>query len=106
MSDLVNVSNVLDQFAGRIRAMRLQLNWSREELAQRAEINVYTLKHFERTGKISLERFLKLCDALNTLDEVSRLLKPRQRVDVDKWVVSPSSKRQRGRKQETVCSGD
>jgi transcriptional regulator with XRE-family HTH domain len=102
MSELLEASEVLLTFANRIRTMRLQLGWSREELAERAGINVYTLKHFERSGQISLERFLKLCAALDSLEEVSRVLKPRQRVNINNWTVPVASNRQRGRRREKL----
>lgn len=35
-----------------------------------------SLKRFERTGQISLDAFLRLCDALERLDELDRVLQP------------------------------
>ncbi len=102
MSESMSANEVLLTFANRIRMMRLQQGWSREELAERAGINVYTLKHFERSGQISLERFIKLCAALDSLEEVSRVLKPRQRVNVNDWTVPEASNRQRGRRREKL----
>jgi transcriptional regulator with XRE-family HTH domain len=86
--------------AQRIRQLRLARQWSREELATRAEINVYTLKHFERCGQISLERLLKICQILDMVDDVIRAFKPRQRIDVNKWSLPQLNTRQRGRRRE------
>ena len=85
--------------AERVRQHRLARQWSREELAEKAGINFYTLKHFELTGQISLERLLKIFHVFDVLDEMGRLLKPRARVDVTDWQVSEKPSRQRGRRR-------
>lgn len=64
------------ELATRVRALRLARNWKRDTLAERAGVNVYTLKRFERTGQIALDAFLKLCDALERMDELEQLLQP------------------------------
>lgn len=88
--------------AQQVRRMRLARHWSREELAERCGINVYTLKHFERYGNISLQRLLKICQKLDILDELIRAFKPRRRVDVDEWSVPNAQRRQRGRRHAKV----
>ncbi len=85
--------------AKRLTAMRLQNAWTREDLASRTGVNIYTLKHFERTGQISLERLICLCDALDILSELQRAFKPRQRVSVEDWQVSQEKVRKRGRRK-------
>ena len=90
------------QIADQLKRLRLLRQWSREELAERAGVNVYTLKHFERTGQISLHRLLKVCDALEIISEVSRAFKPRQRVSVNDWALPTSPTRQRGRRIDKV----
>lgn len=87
--------------AKRMTAVRLQKTWTREELARRSNVNVHTLKRFERTGQISLPRLISLCDALDILDEFVRAFKPRQRINVDDWQVRQNHNRQRGRRRET-----
>lgn len=91
-------TNIELHIAEQLRRQRLAKQWSREELAERAEINVYTLKHFERTGQISLPRLLKICEVLGLLPELIRAFKPRARVNVDSWGLPENSIRQRGRK--------
>lgn len=88
------------KLALQIKRLRLARCWTREELAVRSGINVYTLKHFERTGQISLERLLKVCQNLDILDELLRAFKPRQRVDVNNWAASLEIERKRGRKHD------
>lgn len=87
------------EIAKRLTAMRLQRAWTREDLAKRADINIYTLKHFERTGQISLERLIALCEQLDILTELERAFKPRRRINVDDWQVPEQQMRKRGRRK-------
>jgi HTH-type transcriptional regulator / antitoxin HipB len=64
------------ELAARVRTLRLARNWKRDTLAARAGVTSASLKRFERTGQISLESFLKLCDTLERLDELDRVLRP------------------------------
>lgn len=59
--------------AGRVRALRLREGWSQVELARRAGVNPITYALFERTGRIALERLLKVFAVLRRLDEFERL---------------------------------
>jgi transcriptional regulator with XRE-family HTH domain len=59
--------------AERIRALRLREGWSQVELARRAGVNPITYALFERTGRIALERLLKVFAVLRRLDEFDRL---------------------------------
>ncbi len=86
------------EIAERIKALRLRRNWSREELANYSNVNIYSLKRFERTGHISLERLLSLCAALEVLDDFNHILKPRERIDITEWSVSQRKIRKRGRR--------
>lgn len=96
-------NNIVElQIAEQLRRLRLARKWSREELADRAKINVYTLKHFERTGQISLQRLIKICGALDMLSDIVRAFKPRQRVSVSNWSLPDKPVRQRGRRTEKV----
>jgi transcriptional regulator with XRE-family HTH domain len=81
-----------------LQRTRLQQGWSRAELAKRAQINVYTLKHFERTGQISLARFLALCQTLGLADNFLTAIKPRQRLNVNDWSIPIMDQRKRGRR--------
>lgn len=64
---------VARQIAGRFKERRLSFGWSREELSRRSGVVVPTLRAFEDSGKISLERLLMLAFALNILDEFERI---------------------------------
>ena len=73
-------AEICQQIAKRLTAIRLQNAWTRETLAQKAGVNIHTLKRFERSGQISLERLVAICDALDMGHELERVFKPRQRV--------------------------
>ena len=58
------------------RALRLERNWRRATLAERAGISVSTLVRFETTGVIALAKFLRLAWALGRLDDLDPVLRP------------------------------
>ena len=96
-----NFKELAQEIAKRLTAMRLQQAWTREDLAKRTGVNIYTLKHFERTGQISLERLIALCDQLDILSDFERVFKPRARVSIDDWQVPQQEQqlRKRGRRK-------
>ncbi len=94
-------SDVCKELAKRVTAVRLQKAWTRDVLAQTASVNVHTLKRFERSGQISLERLIALCRALDIHHEIERLFKPRHRVDVNNWELSSQPVRKRGKRNNT-----
>lgn len=89
------------EIAKRLTAMRLQRAWTREDLSKRSGINIYTLKHFERTGQISLERLIALCEQLEIITDFERAFKPRTRISIDDWQVPLNEQhvRKRGRRK-------
>ena len=99
MAVIKSSETVMRELAGRVRALRLRKKWTREALADHSGINVYSLKRFERTGQISLERFLSVCAALGVLGEFDHFLKPRERVSIDGWTVPETKVRQRGQRR-------
>lgn len=56
---------IADLLAGRVKALRLERGWTQQELADRSGIALATYRRFERTGRISLERLLKLAVILD-----------------------------------------
>lgn len=91
--------NLSLRLASQIKQLRLQRQWTRDELAARAGINIYTLKHFERYGQISLERLLKICECLEILEDLMRAFKPRARVSLTDWSATLDTGRRRGRRR-------
>jgi HTH-type transcriptional regulator/antitoxin HipB len=51
--------------AGRVKALRLERGWTQEEAAERAGLALATYRVFERTGRISLDRLLRLATILD-----------------------------------------
>ena len=98
----INPKDLSADIAKRVTALRLQRAWTREVLAEHSGVNVYTLKHFERTGQISLHRLISIAQALDVFGEVERLFKPRHRVDVNNWQVEPQVMRKRGRRRTST----
>jgi transcriptional regulator with XRE-family HTH domain len=49
----------------RVRALRLQRGWTQRELAERAGLTLASYRLFERTGRIALERLLRVAVALD-----------------------------------------
>jgi transcriptional regulator with XRE-family HTH domain len=58
----------------RARARRLAHNISVDELASRVGISNKTLGNFERTGRCTLETFVRILEALNALSDLSAVL--------------------------------
>jgi transcriptional regulator with XRE-family HTH domain len=73
MLSLKSAPEVAADLASRIRARRLQRAWTQTELARRAGLREATYVLFERTGRISLLRLLKVLDVLGLLEEFDRI---------------------------------
>lgn len=73
MLSLRSAPEVAAELAQRVRARRLQRAWTQAEMARRAGIREATYVLFERTGKISLLRLLKVLDMLGLLEEFDRI---------------------------------
>jgi transcriptional regulator with XRE-family HTH domain len=73
MLSIITAQELARTLAGRVRARRLRRGWSQAELAGRAGIKTPTYVLFERTGQISLLRFLKIMGTLDLLPQVERL---------------------------------
>ncbi len=91
------------ELAKRLTAIRLQKAWTREVLAKIADVNIHSLKRFERTGQISLERLVAVCRALDVYHEIERLFKPRHRVDIENWEAIPQITRKRGKRKKIIA---
>jgi len=65
---------VCAELGQRARSRRLMLNLSVEELALRVGISAKTLSHFERSGRCTLETFVRILEALNALPDLAPVL--------------------------------
>lgn len=60
--------------AQQVRTLRKVKSLTQPRLAEKSGVALPTLKKFELTGKISLESFLKICDALGRLDAIETVM--------------------------------
>ncbi len=80
---LFTPQEIARSLADRYKKLRLSRKWKRTTLAQRSGVSVASLVRFEQKGKVSLESFLKLLNALGRLDEVEKLLLPPTAKSID-----------------------
>jgi transcriptional regulator with XRE-family HTH domain len=64
---------VATELAQRVRLRRLRRGWTQTEIARRAGVNQSTYVVFERYGRVSFLRLLKILDVLGLLEEVDRV---------------------------------
>jgi transcriptional regulator with XRE-family HTH domain len=88
--------------AGRVRALRLERAWTQQELADRAGLTLATYRRFERTGRIALERLLRIAvvlDACAGFDQLFAVPPAKSLAELAKRA-SPAD-RKRGRRNRT-----
>ena len=73
----------------------MALNVSVEELAQRVGISSNTLGNFERTGRCTLETFVRVLESLNALPDLASVLVTQTRSIEDMRQKAAVSTRQR-----------
>ncbi len=90
---LATTDEIAQEFGCRLRAHRLAQNLQQNELAARAGISPKTLGDFERSGRGSLNVFLRVAMALGLIESMSSSfeLKPKSIKDME----MASQKRQR-----------
>jgi transcriptional regulator with XRE-family HTH domain len=69
-------ADVISQTAAKFIHLRKTGKLTQAKMADRSGVSLGSIKRFERTGKISLESFLKLLLILNRLEEFNSLLAP------------------------------
>lgn len=82
--------------AERMRDLRLLKKWKRSTLAKRSGVTESSLRRFEQTGKVSMENFLKLVQALGRLEEFDTLLQPPKAQSIDELKKNEGQIRRRG----------
>lgn len=97
MSLIGSPTELCHQLAARARVLRIELGWTQRDLARRAGVALSTLRHFERTGQISLERFVKLASTLRAIDAFEGLLQPPRASSLEE-IEARQTLRQRGRR--------
>ena len=64
------------EMAARVSQERVRQNITQQTLSALSGVTYSTIRHFERTGKIGLERLIALLRALKKLDELEHFLIP------------------------------
>ena len=97
--DLAAPDEIAREFGNRIRAHRLAENLQQSELAARAGVSERALRNFERSGRGSLDLFLRVAMALGLIESMSNLfeLKPKS----IKAMERASQKRQRASRRQS-----
>jgi transcriptional regulator with XRE-family HTH domain len=88
----------------RARTRRVSLNISVDELALRVGISNNTLGNFERTGRCTLETFVRVLETLNALPDLACVLKtqqPRSIEDMRRKEAASTRKRAYTKKRKT-----
>lgn len=67
-------NDIAEMLANRLRQRRLEHNWTREELAARSGVTVASIRRFETTYQITLQRLLQLSFTLHLIDSFENLL--------------------------------
>ncbi len=70
-------SDILHSTAQNVAALRKELGWTQQALAERSGVSYGSIKRFERFGKISFESLLKVAEVLGRLDDFEKLLLPK-----------------------------
>lgn len=91
--NLTSPREILDRLAQRAKRRRLDLNLTQQDLAQRAQLSLGTLKLFERTGKASTEFLVTLAFALNAETEFDTLFPPVSHRSIEDVVAKPKRMR-------------
>jgi transcriptional regulator with XRE-family HTH domain len=65
--ELQTSAEVCEDIARRVRTLRVERGWTQRELASRADMSLETLRRFERTGRISLDRLVRIATVLDAL---------------------------------------
>jgi transcriptional regulator with XRE-family HTH domain len=73
MVSLKSAPEVLNELARMVRMQRLNRKWTQAEMARRAGLKLPTYIVFERSGRISLLRFLKILDTLDLMTDLGEL---------------------------------
>ena len=86
--------------AERVKARRLEMNLTQEGLSVRSGLPLATYRHFERTGKISLDGLLHIAYALDALNDFDRLFESRNYATLDEALNATTTNRKRGKRNE------
>lgn len=96
--DDFNPISIAKQISQRVKARRLELNLTQQELAAKSGVSLGSIKRFETSYEISLKSLLMLALVLNATDSFSDLFSQTQYQSINQ-IIGTSRKRQRARKK-------
>ncbi len=97
---LMSPQEVAQTLGRRLKDVRLSINVRQEELAHRAGVSRLTVVHFEKTGRGSLESFLRIALALGKISELAPLFQSTPTTIAELEKVSSRKRRRASRKNE------
>lgn len=83
------------ELGARARARRILLNVSVDKMAERIGVSNRTLGNFERTGKCTLETFVRILEALNATADLQSVLVTQTQTIEDMRAKAATATRQR-----------
>ncbi len=75
ITSLLTPNEVISKAAFLVKQGRLDINITQKQLADRSGVSISVLRKFERTGKISLESFVRLIFTLGLTENFLNALK-------------------------------
>lgn len=97
---LQSSNEIARTLASRVKALRLERGWTQREIAERAGLTLATYRRFERSGRVSLDRLLKLAVVLDARDGFERLfVRPPARSLAELEDRQERQRRRRGRRR-------
>ncbi len=94
-------ASILEMLTQKIKARRLERNWTQKYLADRSGVTLSSYRRFETTGEISLHSFVKIAAALEIENDFETLFNTRIYESIeDVLAANEGKKRQRGRNRE------
>jgi len=88
------------RIAERVRARRLELDYTQQNVARRAGMSLSTYRRFESTGEISLRHLILIGVALRSTDDFEGLFSTRQYASIDEVLDPKRRTRKRGARND------
>ena len=71
-------ADVMQELADKTAVLRKQQGYSQAELARRSGVSLGSLRRFEQTGQIALEKLLMVLHILDRLTDFDEVLQPQE----------------------------
>jgi HTH-type transcriptional regulator / antitoxin HipB len=83
----------------RLRAARLALGQTIDEVAERSGVAVPTIQRFETTGRGTMTTFVRLVDTLDLTDDLQIFLRPPSAANIETVLAERRGVRRKGRRR-------